>query len=167
MDAHRMIKHIRLLIEDLHCEGVDYETLEREIFGSLHEERGPVVIPGSGKSRGRIFLPAENATVNLIPVECTLFRLFLAHPEGIKADELLLHWKELCNLYLQESRFDDKPLRDNAMESLCSESKTVFYSTVSRIKKKFINVLGPRKAEAYIIKRDSTGIYKTSAVIND
>lgn len=110
--------------------------------------------------RGVVSLPEEQRQLCLNPVERTLFRLFLLHPEGISADDLLLHWPELCRLYEKESRYDDKPLRDSAMESLCGESKSVFYATVSRIKKKFVGVLGPFKADDYIIQRDSQGLYR-------
>ena len=99
----------------------------------------------------------------LNPMERTLYRLFLTHPEGISADNLLAHWQELCRIYEQESCFDDPPLRANALESLCSESKRVFYANVSRIKKKLISVLGARKAKPYIIARDNAGLYRTKA----
>ena len=113
--------------------------------------------------RGIAILPQEDTRISLNPIERTLYQLFIAHPEGISADELLAHWKELCSIYEYESRFDDKPLRDRALESLCAESKTVFYSTVSRIKRKFEATLGSRKASPYIIKRDKYGRYKTRA----
>ena len=101
----------------------------------------------------------------LNPMERTLYRLFLAHPEGILSDSLPGHWQELCAIYEQESRFDDKPLRDNALSSLCAESKTIFYCTVSRIKRKFVEALGTRKAAHYIIKRDKTGRYRIKATL--
>ena len=116
-----------------------------------------------GQRRGFILLPEENRHVVLNPMERTLYRLFVAHPEGLPADGLILHWKELCDIYESESRFDDKPLRDNALESLCAESKRVFYADISRIKKKFVTALGARKAAPYIIKRDKSGLYKTRA----
>ena len=116
-----------------------------------------------GQRRGFILLPEENRHVVLNPMERTLYRLFLAHPEGLPADGLILHWQELCDIYESESRFDDKPLRDNALESLCAESKRVFYADISRIKKKFVTALGARKAAPYIIKRDKSGLYKTRA----
>ena len=118
-----------------------------------------------GQQRGIIFLPDENMHVALNPMERTLYRLFLAHPEGITSDSLLAHWQELCDIYEKESCFDDRPLRDNALESLCSESKTVFYSTVSRIKRKFVDTLGARKASPYIIKRSADGHYGTRATL--
>lgn len=94
----------------------------------------------------------------LNPMERTLYRLFLAHPEGIRADDLVLHWKELCEIYAEESCFDDPSIREDKLESLCAESKKVFYSNVSRIKRKFVKVLGPWQADPYIIKNEG-GLY--------
>lgn len=116
-----------------------------------------------GKRRDTTLLPQEGTRIVLNPIERTLFRLFVAHPEGITADDLLAHWKELCSIYENESCFDDKSLRDSALESLCAESKIVFYSTVSRIKKKLVSALGRRKARPYIIQRAPNGLYKTRA----
>ena len=115
--------------------------------------------------RGILLLPETGAKLRLNPVECTLYRLFLAHPEGFPADSLPGYWDELCRIYASESCFDDSPLRDDTMESLCDESKTVFYSNISRIKRKFVEALGVRKASAYIIKRDKNGVYRTRAVL--
>lgn len=94
-------------------------------------------------------------------MESTLYRLFLAHPEGIRADDLVLHWKELCGIYASESWFDDPSLREEKLESLCGESKRVFYSTVSRIKRKIVKAVGSRRARAYIIKNVG-GVYKVN-----
>ena len=103
--------------------------------------------------------------IYLNPTERTLFRLYLAHPEGIPADHLLAHWRELCTLYAQESLYDDPSLREDKMESLCAESKKVFYSNISRIKKKFVAALGARKARGYYIKRNPNGLYRTLATL--
>ena len=114
----------------------------------------------------QVLLPDEGVQVTLNPMERTLYRLFLAHPEGISADDLLLHWQELCDIYAKESCFDDPDLRETKLESLCEESKKVFYSTVSRIKGKLVKVLDPWWAGAYIIKNEG-GVYKTSAVLKE
>ena len=111
----------------------------------------------------KVSLPDEGARVILNPMERTLYRLFLAHPEGISADDLLLHWQELCDIYEKESCFDDPNIRETKLESLCGESKKVFYSTVSRIKKTFVQALGPWRAEPYVIKRKDARIYSLSA----
>jgi len=68
------------------------------------------------------------ASINLNPIERTLYRLFLAHPEGIKADDLALHREELCSIYKEESRFDDTLLREKKIENLCAGSKSTFYT---------------------------------------
>jgi hypothetical protein len=120
----------------------------------------------SGKRRGVFLLPAEDAEIYLNPTERTLYRLFLAHPEGIAAENLLQYWQELQQIYAQESRYDDSTLRDNAMESLCAESKTVFYSNISRLKKIFVTALGARAASGYIIKRWRDGLYRTRATLS-
>ena len=89
----------------------------------------------------------------------------MAHPSGLLADDLVLHWQELNDIYAHESCFDDPELRENALASLCSESKRVFYSNISRIKRKFIDAVGARKAAGYYIKRASDGYYRTKAVL--
>ena len=92
--------------------------------------------------------------------------LFLAHPEGLLADDLVLHWDELWDIYAQESRFDDPELRVDVLISLCSESKRIFYSNIARIKRKFVNAIGARKARGYYIKRGPDGRYRTKAELN-
>lgn len=97
-------------------------------------------------------------------MERTLYRLFQAHPEGIRADDLVLHWEELCQIYAKESWFDEPSIREDKLESLCGESKKVFYSNVSRIKQKFVKTMGARKARAFIIKNVG-GVYKIKPII--
>lgn len=123
------------------------------------------IAPGNGKRRGLFLLSEDGLKIYLNPVERTLFCLFLAHPEGILANDLPLHWQELQSLYERESLYDDPSLRDNALESLCAESKRVFYSNISRIKNKFVAALGARKARGYYIKRYPNGLYRTLATL--
>ncbi len=124
------------------------------------------ISPSIGKYSGHVLLPDADMGIYLNPVERTLFCLFLAHPEGIFADNLLLHWQELQSLYERESLYDDPVLRDAALESLCAESKRVFYANISRIKKKFVAALGARKAGGYYIKRYPNGLYRTLATLS-
>ena len=125
--------------------------------------------PGQVVMRWRqkqVLLPDEGAQVMLNPMERTVYRLFLAHPEGISVDDLLLHWQELRDIYAKESCFDDPDIREAKLESLCGESKKVFYSTVSRIKGKLVKTLGPWRAGAYIIKNEG-GVYKVNAKLTE
>ena len=122
------------------------------------------VVPDS--RRGWFHLPSEEAQLCLNPAESTLYRLFLAHPEGLLADDLVLHWDELWGIYAHESRFDDPDLREEALLSLCSESKRVFYTNIARIKRKFVDTIGARKARGYYIKRYPNGLYRTLATLS-
>lgn len=111
----------------------------------------------------RVLLPDEGAEVRLNPMERTLYRLFLKHPEGLSADALPLHWQELEAIYAQESCFVDEAVRERTLASLCAESKKVFYTTVSRIKRQFVKAVGGSRAKPYYIARDKHGVYKTRA----
>ena len=116
--------------------------------------------------RGWFNLPSEQARLCLNPAESTIYRLFLAHPEGLLSDDLVLHWDELWGIYAHESRFDDPALREDALVSLCSESKRVFYSNIARVKRKFVEAIGARKAKGYYIKRYPNGRYRTLATLS-
>jgi hypothetical protein len=109
---------------------------------------------------GHISFSDYRAKVYLNPVERTLYTLFLNHPEGITSDDLVLHWKELCRKYSKESLFSDSEFREDKIESLCAESKTVFYATVSRIKRKFCDAVGNLNAESFIIQKEKGGKYR-------
>ena len=119
-------------------------------------------------SNGHISFQDYRVKVYLNPVERTLYYLFLNHPEGIASDDLVVHWKELCRIYSRESTFADSDFREDKIESLCSESKTVFYATVSRINRKFREAVGNLNAEPVIIKKEKGGKYKVESnnVIN-
>ena len=120
------------------------------------------VIPGL--HRGEFLLPAEeNALIRLNPVECTLFRLFLTHSEGIASAELPAHREEISRLYAGESVFDEPSRQEIVIATLCRKSHKEFYSSVSRIKKKLKGVLGARRANRYCIKRRKDGKYYTRA----
>ena len=122
-----------------------------------------LIIPGPHP--GEFHLPDDDRQIYLNPVERTIYLFFLNHPEGIQADTLPIHWQELYRLYSHESVFDNKQLILNTIQSLCGNSKSLFYTSVSRIKKKFITTFGTRKASLYIIKRDKSGYYKTRATL--
>ena len=120
----------------------------------------------TGTIRGTFLLTSEEGSlVFLNPSESALFQLFLAHPEGIASNNLLSHWKELCRLYSKESLFDEISRQEDVLEAICSESRHCFYPIVSRIKSKFVRVLGARKAAGYYIKRCKDGLYRTKAVL--
>ena len=138
-------------------------SLPKRMFSMSKSIHKRSVVPAG--RRGCFSLPELGAQLCLNPAESTLFRLFMAHPEGLLADDLVLHWQELNDIYAHESCYDDPDLREEALVSLCSESKRVFYSNISRIKRKFIDAVGAKKAAGYYIKRYSNGLYRTRAVL--
>lgn len=149
---------IRSLVTELHSRGLDYSAIENGIHNYPASRR--LIVEG----QGCISFPDYKAKAYLNPVERTLFYLFLNHPEGITSDDLVLHWKELCRIYSRESSFADSNFREDKIESLCAESRTVFYATVSRVKRKFRDVLGDQNAAPFIIKKEKGGRYKIESV---
>lgn len=49
-----------------------------------------------GPQPGDFHLPDGSATVYFNPVERTLYKLFMNHPDGIPVNALPLYWQELC-----------------------------------------------------------------------
>ena len=147
----------------LFCAVAPAELCEKRRLGMDAKKQIKLVV--RGKFRGEFFVEENRAEVRLNPMESTLFRLFIAHPEGIASANLLSYWKELCRIYSQESIFDESSRQQDVLEALCSESKRCFYPVISRIKSKFVCALGSRKASGYYIKRYSDGLYRTKAVM--
>lgn len=164
IDINSIILKIRLLVADLLGTGIDYETLESVIFGPLQDSKAYLV--RKGNFHGNYIVPEANAEISLNPTESTIYRLFLAHPEGLSSGCIHLYQKEIRAIYREETRYDEPRRIEEKISSICSESKTVFYPAISRIKRKFTQALGSRKAEKYIIKRDASGLYRTSAILN-
>lgn len=108
----------------------------------------------------------EMKVVRLNPAEMTLYDLYLHHPEGIPADDLVLHWKELCATYRRYTVHSGDTSVEDTMESLCSESKMNFYAVVSRIKRKIIAALGDEVAQTYYIRKKRGGTYSLDARIH-
>lgn len=84
------------------------------------------VVPAGPK--GCFSLPEFGVKLYLNPAESTLYQLFMAHLEGLLADELVLYMDELRGIYVHESHLGDPALQEDTLVSLCSESKSVFYS---------------------------------------
>ena len=139
--------------------------MKRYIAASEGAVRAGYGIVGRKWMRGVDGSPRQPFFTSSLPLKpllssASIYLFFLNHPEGIQADTLPLHWQELYKLYAHESVFDNKQLILNTIQSLCSNSKSLFYTSVSRIKKKFITTFGTRKARHYIIMRQPDGIYR-------
>lgn len=112
---------------------------------------------------GHITLPDfGNMQIRLNPIQKTLYAFFLNHPEGIVADELVGHWKELVHLYKNASVFGEWERAEDALEALCSEDKQTFYTNKSRINSIFKRSLGEKIGEHYCIQKDQDGVFKVT-----
>lgn len=127
-------------------------------------EHSPVSIPRLDQNKRQVIIP-EGAVIQLRPMECSLYRLFQNHPEGIKASNMASHREELAILYAGETRYDDLERQRVVVDTICDRTKRAFYVCVSRIKKRFVAAIGVRKAEKYIISRNKAGLYRIRACI--
>lgn len=123
------------------------------------QEHASVVGPRLELNKRRVIMP-DGIVIQLQPMECSIYRLFLNHPEGIKAASMITHCDELASIYASESRYDDQNRQRVVVETICDRTKIAFYVCVSRIKKKFVTAIGVRKADKYIISRNSAGFYR-------
>lgn len=113
--------------------------------------------------RGHIEIPEMgDMEIRLNPMQKALYNLFLNYPEGLLADEIVGHKKELLRLYSESSVLDTLDAIENAVDAVLSEDKQEFYVNVSRIKARFKEKLGPKMAEHYIIKKEDDGRYRIS-----
>ena len=150
-----MLMEMERLAKALKVKGVKAETFD-SMIRSLEQ---PVVM--TVRPSGTLeFRDLGGMQLRLNPVEKTLYILFLNHPEGIHPDAVVGYHKDLLKLYSKSSRFGEWDVAENVIDSLCAEDKNVLYSNISRLKSKFIHLMGARLAEHYIIKKAKDGLYK-------
>ncbi len=121
-------------------------------------------MPRLNLDKRRVIMP-DGVVIQLQPMECSLYRLFLNHPEGIKAANMTTHREELALIYASETRYDDLERQRVVVDTICDRTKRAFYVCVSRIKKRFVAAIGVRKAEKYIISRNKAGLYRIRVCI--
>ena len=156
-----IVSRMRELVREMKLLGVDTEQIGKLIF-PIGES-----VPTVKLFDGGIIIPDEgNAVISLNPSECALYELFLRHPEGISSDGFVLCREEYYAIYRTRSNFDEDVFIRNTVDSLCAESKTVFYSTVSRIKHKIVSALGAWESSPYLIERGRDGLYRIKAILD-
>lgn len=98
--------------------------------------------------------------IHLNPMERSLYRLFLNHPEGIRICDMWQFYSEFLGYYCNES-VEDKDRIIDTIDNLC-EKKEAIFPIISRIKKKVTDSLGSEAAESVIIRRQKDGCYRIS-----
>ena len=107
-------------------------------------------------------LVGENgAFVPLTPVEATLYKYFLIHPQGLRLDDIWEKFDELCLIY--------RDLRDPCgimtisvapVDMLCEDSHTTYHTALSRIRRKISAVLPAQEVQRYAPFLDREGLYR-------
>jgi hypothetical protein len=114
-----------------------------------------------GYSKNIIFPELGDLRVRLSPQEKSLYLLFLNHPEGIKISELPFHKKELEEIYGKLYTGGDLEAISLHINALTNPSSNSASEKISRIRSKFIDVLGEKMAQHYIIQGTNGGRKKT------
>jgi hypothetical protein len=155
---HRAVNpHIVKQVLDI-LEGVRSQMLFKHRW--QHSDQLPLMFI-KGYSKNILFPDLGDLRVRLSPQEKALYLLFLNHPEGIKISELSLHKNELEGIYSTLYTGGDLeaiPLHVNALTNPSSNSAS---EKISRIRTKFIDALGERLAQHYIIQGPNGGRKKT------
>lgn len=111
----------------------------------------------TGWTRRLVLTDLGMLPVNLSPLERAVYLLFLAHPEGIRMSEVSDHRNELLDNIRRMSRRDDPQVIEQGVDELCRPLSNSLSEKMSRIRRKFIDLLGEDMAEAYIIKGPNGG----------
>jgi hypothetical protein len=99
-----------------------------------------------------------NLEVSLNPKEKTLFIFFLRHENGVKLPELVDHLPEIRSLYCRFSRLSDQQRIEDAVQRLVDVLDDNQQQVLSRIRKKFRDLVGQSMAEYYTVEVE-TGTY--------
>jgi hypothetical protein len=112
---------------------------------------------------GKIIFPELNELeIKLNPLEMTIYCFFLNHPKGIKLNHLGDYKSELLELYQNSTHETNLPLLESRIDDLIHPLSNSASEKISRIKRKFIQMLGTDLAEYFIIKGPNGGIKKIS-----
>lgn len=102
---------------------------------------------------GRILLTdLGNLQVSLNPKEKTLFIFFLRHENGVQLPELVDHLPEIRMLYRRFSRLSDPVKIEEAVQRLVNVLDDNQQQVLSRIRKKFRELVGQSMAEYYTVE---------------
>lgn len=100
---------------------------------------------------GRIFLKRPEWLEVKMPALARAFYLFyLQHEEGIRLDELKQYRSEILAIYRRVSTYQNEDQLKNTVRSLTDYTGNTLNTTISRIKKAFVNILGS-EAPLYLI----------------
>lgn len=117
---------------------------------SLLKETLPLLI--KGRLQQLYFPNLGMLHIPLSPIERSVYLLFLNHPEGIRLAEIDQYKHELSELLHSFSRSGDRNVIERALDELCFPGNNSLSEKISKIRRKFHEVLVSEMAEQYCIK---------------
>ncbi|MBK7967344.1 MAG: hypothetical protein IPK10_20080 [Bacteroidetes bacterium] len=90
--------------------------------------------------------------IPLSPMERSVYLLFLNHPEGIRLADIDQHKDELRTLLYTLSNRGDRAVIERGLEELCYSGSNSLSEKISKIRRKFHELLVSEMAEHYCIK---------------
>ena len=148
-----VVDQIKQLLQDLRAKGFDEDQIATIV--RKDEGNGRVIV-----DRGYLVLKDEGGIkIRLTPMERTLYIFLVRHAEGIKQDELWMHWKELYKIYESQTVYGDTEMIADSVDALCEDDMATLRTNISRIKKKIKDKAGDWASLRYGIRRDDKNRY--------
>ena len=137
------------------------ESLRRKmLFSQNFMQTSPLSRLLINKNR-EIYLPDfENIQIKLNPLEKTLYMLYLFHPEGIEISSLCDYKNEMYQIYSHLSNRGDINEMKSKIDQMADITSNSASEKISKIKSKFINVIGSELALNYYIKGANAEVKK-------
>ena len=144
------------LVEELKAAGRN-DLLLRAIGVPLLED---LRIEAARRSLSRLLITKDyrfilvddgNRKVELTPVHKAVYLLFLNHPEGIEFKQLRDFHEELMDYYMAVARNMDKQAIEESVGMLINPLNNSINEKCSRIKKTFLSMMDPYRANYYIV----------------
>ena len=152
---HKIVNQIINTLELLRSKMLAIEKYKQSI------RKSPIRID---KESGNIIIEdLDNYMIKLTPLEKTVYHFFLAHPEGVLACEIQDYEREIKELYNEYSAISDFKKHNKYIGDLLSPMTNSMQEKLSKIRKKFKDILGNHNYEDYVVQKDEIdGKYKVS-----
>jgi hypothetical protein len=144
--SNKIVNQIIETLESLRSKMLAIEKYKRNIGKSpirIDKESGNIII-----------VELDNYMIKLTPLEKTVYHFFLGHQEGVLACEIQDYEYEIKVLYNKYSAISDFHKHNKYIGDLLSPMTNSMQEKLSKIRKKFRDVLGPHNYRDYVVDKD-------------
>ncbi len=143
------VQHALLIMESLRVKMLFTQNFKQNVPLSrlVMEEKGKIILPEFG-----------NIEIKLKPLEKTIYKFYLEHPEGVRFSDLRDHQEVLSKYYMNYINDDDgdreyvKRVIDERIEKLVNITNNAAAEKVAKIKSAFVKAIGEELAKHYYIQ---------------